>query len=235
MTRHNGKQILRWAGDLSPFTSLSRFFCHRGSVSLPRLLSVTEAQCLSPVFSLSPRLSVSPPSSLCHRGSVSLPRLLSGTGLLWNCLPSQLMLGNTTQTETRPRPSTKMNSYLKYRHQRQSVDKPAFPHSSVTKCVGAEVRGTVAGQGASGPQTRASPCWFSHRLVMSLLSNNVGFIKRVKKPRGWRDGSVVKSTDCSSKGPKFKSQQPHGGSQPSVTRSDVLFWSVWRQLQCTYT
>ena len=23
-------------------------------------------------------------------------------------------------------------------------------------------------------------------------------------------------------------------SQPSVTRSDSLFWSVWRQLQCTY-
>jgi hypothetical protein len=32
---------------------------------------------------------------------------------------------------------------------------------------------------------------------------------------GWRDGSVVKSTDCSSKGPEFNSWQPHGGSQPS--------------------
>jgi len=40
----------------------------------------------------------------------------------------------------------------------------------------------------------------------------------------WRDGSVVKSTDCSSKGPEFKSQQPHGGSQPSVMGSDALFW-----------
>jgi len=27
---------------------------------------------------------------------------------------------------------------------------------------------------------------------------------------------VVKSTDCSSRGPEFNSQQPHGGSQPSV-------------------
>jgi hypothetical protein len=44
--------------------------------------------------------------------------------------------------------------------------------------------------------------------------------------RGWRDGSVVKSTDCSSEGPEFKSQQPHGGSQPSVMRSDAVFWSV---------
>jgi hypothetical protein len=26
--------------------------------------------------------------------------------------------------------------------------------------------------------------------------------------------------------PKFKSQQPHGGSQPSVVRSDTLFWGV---------
>jgi hypothetical protein len=39
---------------------------------------------------------------------------------------------------------------------------------------------------------------------------------------GWRDGSAVKSTDCSSEGPEFKSQQPHEGSQPSVMRSDAL-------------
>jgi hypothetical protein len=53
--------------------------------------------------------------------------------------------------------------------------------------------------------------------------------------RGWRDGgSMVKSADCSSEGPEFKSQQPHGGLQPSLTKSDALFWSVWRQLQCTY-
>jgi len=43
-----------------------------------------------------------------------------------------------------------------------------------------------------------------------------------KEIGGWRDGSVVKSTDCSSRGPEFKSQQPHGGSQPSVMRSDAL-------------
>jgi hypothetical protein len=30
----------------------------------------------------------------------------------------------------------------------------------------------------------------------------------------------VRAPDCSSEGPEFKSQQPHGGSQPSVTRSD---------------
>jgi hypothetical protein len=32
----------------------------------------------------------------------------------------------------------------------------------------------------------------------------------------WRDGSAVKSTDCSSRSLEFNSQQPHGGSQPSV-------------------
>jgi hypothetical protein len=36
----------------------------------------------------------------------------------------------------------------------------------------------------------------------------------------------VKNTDCSSRGPEFNSQQPHGGSQPSVMGSDALFWCV---------
>jgi hypothetical protein len=44
-----------------------------------------------------------------------------------------------------------------------------------------------------------------------------------KIKRGWSDGSAVKSTDCSSEGPEFKSQQPHHGLQPSVMRSDALF------------
>jgi hypothetical protein len=44
--------------------------------------------------------------------------------------------------------------------------------------------------------------------------------------RGWKDGLVVKSTECSTEGPEFKSQQPHGGSQPSVMRSDTLFWCI---------
>jgi hypothetical protein len=42
----------------------------------------------------------------------------------------------------------------------------------------------------------------------------------------WRDGSVVKSTTSSSRGPEFNSQQPHGGSQPPVMESDALFWCV---------
>jgi hypothetical protein len=65
---------------------------------------------------------------------------------------------------------------------------------------------------------------------MSLIIN------RIKKRRGggWRDGSVVTSTDCSCRGPKFNSQQPHGSSQLSTMRSDALFWCVWGQWQCSY-
>jgi hypothetical protein len=33
----------------------------------------------------------------------------------------------------------------------------------------------------------------------------------------------VRAPDCSSEGQKFKSQQPHGGLQPSVMGSDALF------------
>jgi hypothetical protein len=36
----------------------------------------------------------------------------------------------------------------------------------------------------------------------------------------------VRAPNCSSEGPKFKSQQPHGGSQPPVMRSDDLFWCI---------
>jgi hypothetical protein len=45
---------------------------------------------------------------------------------------------------------------------------------------------------------------------------------------------VVKSTDCSSRCPEFNSQQPHGGSQRSIMRSNAPFWCIWRQLQCTH-
>jgi hypothetical protein len=43
---------------------------------------------------------------------------------------------------------------------------------------------------------------------------------------GERDGSAVKSTGCSSRGPKFNSQQAHDGSQFSVMGSNALFWCV---------
>jgi hypothetical protein len=39
-------------------------------------------------------------------------------------------------------------------------------------------------------------------------------------------GSAVKSTNHSSRGPEFNSQEPHGGSQPSEIGSNSLFWCV---------
>jgi len=40
---------------------------------------------------------------------------------------------------------------------------------------------------------------------------------KTKKDRDWKDGSVVKSIGCSSRGPVFDSQHPHGSSHLSVT------------------
>ena len=54
------------------------------------------------------------------------------------------------------------------------------------------------------------------RLTMST------WLGKPARNKGWRNGSEVKSTDCSSRGPEFNSQQPYGGSQPSVMRSNGL-------------
>ena len=75
---------------------------------------------------------------------------------------------------------------------------------------------------------------FSHFPVFWTGEKKSLTLSQKNQKRGWQDGSVVKSADYSSEGPEFKSQQPRGGSQPSVMKSDALFWSVWRQLQCTY-
>jgi hypothetical protein len=42
--------------------------------------------------------------------------------------------------------------------------------------------------------------------------------------QGWKGGSAVKRTGCSSRGPEFNFQQPHAGSQPSIMGSYVFFW-----------
>jgi len=45
---------------------------------------------------------------------------------------------------------------------------------------------------------------------------------KIDKLGGWKDGSVVKSTDCFFRGSELKSKQPHGGSQPFVMRPDAI-------------
>ena len=63
--------------------------------------------------------------------------------------------------------------------------------------------------------------------VLCLIASNfTGFILKKIKNRAGEMAQWVRAPDCSSEGPEFKSQQPHGGSQPSVTKSDALFWSV---------
>jgi hypothetical protein len=50
----------------------------------------------------------------------------------------------------------------------------------------------------------------------SSKTKNIGRSNFKRKLEGWRDGSVVKRTDCSSKGPEFKSQQPNPSSHMVV-------------------
>ena len=60
----------------------------------------------------------------------------------------------------------------------------------------------------------------SQKKTNQSLSGRVA--EKIKKILGWRDGSEVKITDCSSRGPEFNSQQLHSGSQPSVMASNGL-------------
>jgi hypothetical protein len=64
--------------------------------------------------------------------------------------------------------------------------------------------------------------------VKNLYGNNFNNFKSLKKEieGAGEMAQQVRAPDCSSEGPEFKSQQPHGGSQPSLTRSDSLFWCV---------
>jgi hypothetical protein len=67
--------------------------------------------------------------------------------------------------------------------------------------------------------------WISIKMICIVAvdwSKNLIAILR-NQMKGWRDGSEIKSTGCSSRGPEFNSQHPHGGSQPSIMRSDTLF------------
>jgi hypothetical protein len=67
------------------------------------------------------------------------------------------------------------------------------------------------------PNQTNQPTNQTNKNNLRVGTNTKGFIK------GLEDGSKIKSTDCSSEVLKFKFQQPHGGSQPSVMRSEALF------------
>lgn len=62
---------------------------------------------------------------------------------------------------------------------------------------------------------------------------------------GWRNGSVIKSTGCASRGPRFKSQHPHGCSplpcncnynfSPSVSNTLPLISQAPTYMRAIYT
>ena len=67
-------------------------------------------------------------------------------------------------------------------------------------------------------------------LVIRLGSKN---LYKLSNLGGWRDGSAAKSTGCSSRGPGFNSQHPHGSLQLSGTPvprgSDALTQILYKQ------
>jgi hypothetical protein len=66
-------------------------------------------------------------------------------------------------------------------------------------------------------------------LYYIIVLEACSFSNERQKEIGFGAGEMaqwVRAPDCSSEGPEFKSQQPHGGSQPSLMKSDALFWSV---------
>ena len=93
----------------------------------------------------------------------------------------------------------------------------------------------------SGPLQEAKPS-FPPYLLLKLLTAVVvrtetkqELMLLLRSLKGsWRDGSAVKSIDCSSRGPEFKSQQTHGSSQPSVMGSDAFFLCLYRSYIYTH-
>jgi hypothetical protein len=72
---------------------------------------------------------------------------------------------------------------------------------------------------------------FTELCDSTVATDNFHFIKllifRLRKMlRAGEMAQWVRAPDCSSEGPEFKSQQSHGGSQPSVRKFDTLFWCV---------
>jgi hypothetical protein len=80
------------------------------------------------------------------------------------------------------------------------------------------------------PKDASEPVFYQdpHQHFMSAIDSSMNMAPSIRiYTQSWRDdGSAVMNTDCSSKGPEFKSQQPHDGSQSSVMISDAPIWGV---------
>jgi hypothetical protein len=62
-------------------------------------------------------------------------------------------------------------------------------------------------------------------IKINKILNKKKYLKKDTRGAG-EMAQQVRAPDCSSEGPEFKSQQPQGSSQPSLMRSDSLFWCV---------
>lgn len=51
---------------------------------------------------------------------------------------------------------------------------------------------------------------YCYRYIVYTLNFRIDKVGIGKKILDWREGSVIKGTDCSPKGFEFKSQHPHG-------------------------
>ena len=57
----------------------------------------------------------------------------------------------------------------------------------------------------------------------AIMEINVEISQKTKPRQGWMDGSALKSTGCSSRGPGFNSHHPY---EADHRKSDITFWSL---------
>jgi hypothetical protein len=76
-----------------------------------------------------------------------------------------------------------------------------------------------------GIEAREMLQWFTDlpAHLSYVLSIHTEWLPSPETPVPGVQSPLLPSTDTT---PEFKSQQPHGGSQPSVKGSDTLFWCV---------
>jgi hypothetical protein len=121
---------------------------------------------------------------------------------------------------------------IKHHDQKQLGGRKGLFHLRILRSHSVAEEDVEAGTGAGKELARKSQRGTDYRLMphglLSLLSyslqdhqprdvtiqSELGLPTPIKKMyQGWTDGSAVKGTDCSSRGPEFKSKQAHVGSQ----------------------
>jgi hypothetical protein len=70
------------------------------------------------------------------------------------------------------------------------------------------------------------PTQLSYCLCLTKTDRSLNSFAMARKKKSLRNQKVIRSTDCSSRGPEFNSQQKHGGSQTFVIGCNDLLWCV---------